>query len=145
MKRRVVITGIGLRSALGDTTDTFWRACMSGDSVVEPIPSHWFDYADYRSSIWSPLPLVDWLAEGYSRVESGQHDPVALYAGLAAHSALLDAGHHFTLANRRANTWVSDTLESERSGVFVGTGIGGANTFLGLRGFVWVNSAGETV
>ena len=130
MKRRVVISGIGVISSLGKTTAEFWRACMDGESVVESIPERWREHADYRSSVWSPLAPIDWLAEGYSRVEAVQQDPVALYAGLAAREALHDAGHRFTLANRRANTLVADTLDSERCGVFVGTGIGGANSFL---------------
>lgn len=130
MSHRVVVTGAGVVSAIGIGAERFWQACLDGASVVEPIPAHWSDYADYHSRVWSPLANVDLEAHGITRVERMQNDRVALHAQIAAEQAIAAAGLEIESRDRRARTFSVPALQSERTGVFMGTGIGGAASFL---------------
>jgi len=129
-RRRVVVTGLGVVSSIGSTTRAFWEGCLAGKSVVEEIPERWRRYADYKSSLWAPLPDLDYVDRGLSRVEISQHDPVALQAAAAAGEALADAGLAVELKSKRANTYEVAGVDAERAAVFMGTGIGGASSFL---------------
>ena len=130
MKRRVVITGIGVISALGHTIDRFWENCLAGESLVEPIPERWRDFATFHSGIWSPLPTVDHRAFGLTRPELLRHDPVALNALCAARQALENAGLVLTETREHRNGFTVGSLDPDRAGVFMGTSIGGAHTFI---------------
>jgi len=130
MARRVVITGIGVLSPIGSSTEAFWRACLEGRTRVEPIPAHWTRYAEYRSRIWAPLPALDLLARGITRIETLQNDPFTLIACAAAHEALANAGLSITQKDRRRNTFEVAGVDPWRSGVYLGTGVGGAHSFL---------------
>ena len=55
MKKRVVITGIGVVSPIGVTTEVFWENCLLGNVNVTPIPQNWQKYHSYNSKLWSPL------------------------------------------------------------------------------------------
>lgn len=123
MKRRVVVTGIGIVSSIGTSADEFWRNCLEGRSVVEAIPSHWNEYSDFRSTIWSPLPTIDYGARGITRAQRMQHDPVAMNTILAAQEAVAGAG------------WLEEpsgggAVSNPHTGIYIGTGIGGAHTFM---------------
>ena len=129
MTRRVVVTGLGVISSLGDEPRAFWHACLDGRSVVTRIPPQWRDFAACRSELWAPLTLpgFDLL---FSRVERGQHDPVTLMACSTAAQALHGAGLGTPLVDRRSNTLRIEGIDAQRAGVFVGTGIGGASSFM---------------
>lgn len=129
MTRRVVVTGVGVISSLGDDIDDFWKACLDGRTVVEPIPPAWMQFATLRSSLWVPLVLPD-FGSFFTRVERTQHDPVTLMACATAARALESAGVATELGERRTNTVRVDGIDPLRTGVFVGTGVGGANSFM---------------
>jgi 3-oxoacyl-[acyl-carrier-protein] synthase II len=129
MRRRVVITGGGAVSAIGIGLEEFWRSCLEGKSVVASIPPAWGEYAKLHSRLWSPLPNLDPEALGISRTERLQLDPFAMLALVAAREALVNAGLSLVPAERtRAYTILG--ADAARTGVFLGTGIGGACTFL---------------
>lgn len=129
MKRRVVITGGGAVSAIGVGLEEFWRNCLEGKSVVASIPPAWGQYADLHSSLWSPLPDIDAETLGIVRAERLQLDPFAMFAVAASREALANAGFSLRPGERtRAFTIVGEDAAS--IGVFLGTGIGGAYTFL---------------
>jgi 3-oxoacyl-[acyl-carrier-protein] synthase II len=129
MKRRAVITGGGAVSAIGIGVEQFWRSCLEGRSVVAAIPDAWDRYAELHSRLWSPLPEIDFEALGIVRTERLQLDPFAMLALAAAREALHNAGLGFLPAQRpRAFTIAGE--DAARIGVFLGTGIGGAYTFL---------------
>lgn len=129
MKRRVVISAGGAVSAIGIGVEEFWRNCLGGQSVVAPIPPAWDEYARLHSRLWSPLPEIDFEALGIVRTERLQLDPFAMLALAAAREALVNAGFSLVPAQRaRAFTLAGE--DSARVGVFLGTGIGGACTFL---------------
>ncbi len=126
---RVAISGIGVICSLGTSTEQFWERCLAGYAPVSPIPEHWHRYAHYKSSIWSPLPEIDYAAYGLTRVERLQHDPVSLLTICAAQEAIKNAGLTTTLSNRRANTFTIQGVDPARIGVFMGTGLGGVHSF----------------
>ena len=68
MKRRVVITGMGVITAIGQSEEELWSNCLAGNTCVEPIPEHWLGYGNFNSHIWSPLSDVDYSRYGISRL-----------------------------------------------------------------------------
>ena len=100
MKRRVVVTGLGVTNALGHNVEEFWSNCLAGYTRVSRIPDHWFLYSDFRSQIWSPLPDVDYSKYGITRLESKQMDPTSLIVLSCAFQALDSAGLEYTLQDK---------------------------------------------
>lgn len=130
VNRRVVVTGLGIVSSIGSDTSQFWNSCLESKTRVESIPEVWRQYADYHSTIWATLDPVDAGKFGLTRVEVAQNDPASLIAGNAARQALTNAGLEPELFNKRANSYQIPGVDAERVGVYMGTGIGGANSFL---------------
>lgn len=126
----VSVTGMGVISTVGNDIDSFWRACLGADSNVETIPEAWLGYNEYNSGIWSPLSTLDFDVLGFKKSEITRRDPVSLIALAAAHQAIQQAGIELDLVNERQNQYALTSIDSERIGVFMGTGIGGAYTFL---------------
>lgn len=129
MTRRVVITGTGVICSLGQSTSEFWDNCLRGASRVEPIPEAWHEYSKFRSTLWSPLPEIDFSDKNIGQTELLQFDTVTLLALAAAYEAFENAGLSLTVQDKRARTYTVD-VDSLRAGVFIGTGIGGAESFV---------------
>ena len=130
MSRRVVITGAGVISSIGTGADEFWQQCLLAQSVVAPIPERWLQYADLRSRLWTPLPDYDSESFGITRIEKLQLDPVSVLAISAAHQALENAGLQMTRSSVQSRALTLTGVDSTRVGVHLGTGIGGAHSFL---------------
>ncbi len=126
--RRVVITGLGLVTPLGWGVGVSWRNILAGKSGAGRITA--FDPTDYACQIACEVPRVDGRGGGGAEVE-GAFDPdkvmsakdrrriddFILYGIAAADEAVRDAG------------WTpQDEAERERTGVIIGSGIGGLNT-----------------
>jgi 3-oxoacyl-[acyl-carrier-protein] synthase II len=125
MKRRVVISGIGIIAPNGASTETFWQACLSGVASVAAIPAHWREYAEYASTLWAPLPPVDFAGFRIGRIEQMQQDRTALMAMAAAEQALAMAGIAPELRDEKKNTYTLPFPDPARGGVALGTGVGG--------------------
>jgi 3-oxoacyl-[acyl-carrier-protein] synthase II len=108
--RRVVITGIGLVTPLGVGTRKTWDALLRGESGIGPISR--FDAARFATRIAGEIRDFDPLAF-IERKEIRKMDRFTQYAVAAAELAVEDAG-----IDRGA-------LEGDRTGVCVGSGIGG--------------------
>ncbi|HEX3551616.1 MAG TPA: beta-ketoacyl-[acyl-carrier-protein] synthase family protein [Thermoanaerobaculia bacterium] len=130
MRRRVAVTGLGVVSSIGQSVEELWRACLAGESRVETIPESWLAYADFASRLWSPLPEPDWDAWGLGRIERLQNDRTALLAMVAAFQALEAAGIPRELRDEKRNTFGLEGFAPERTGVSLGTGIGGISSAL---------------
>jgi len=130
MTAAVCVTGLGAVSPLGIGVNNLWQRSLAGEAVVQPIPPAWHRYSDYRSGIWSPLPMLDYRALGFTRNECLQRDPVSLLALLATQEALQSAQLNPVLVDKRQARYQLQAILTERAGVFIGTGIGGAYTFL---------------
>jgi 3-oxoacyl-[acyl-carrier-protein] synthase II len=110
--KRVVITGMGVISPLGNTCDDFFSSLSAGRSGIRRLPA---DFAG-RLSI-RIAALVDFKAEDhFSRKEARTIDRANQFALVAASQAWKDSGMQLTEEEKR------------RSGVYLGTGMGGANT-----------------
>jgi 3-oxoacyl-[acyl-carrier-protein] synthase II len=113
LKRRVVVTGIGLVSALGNETETTWQGLLEGRSGVGPITR--FDTSQFAARIAAEVKNLDPL--DYLDAKSARKmDRFILYSIVAADCAVKLSGLEVTPANR------------DRIGVFIGSGIGGFET-----------------
>ena len=111
--QRVVITGVGALSPLGNDVPTTWNRMLKGTLGIGPIT--YFDDDDLKVHVAGELKDFDPL-EYLERALLRKTDRFAQYALVAADEAIADAG----------NTGV----EPERFGVYVGAGIGGMATFV---------------
>lgn len=113
--KRVVITGMGVVTALGQDLDTFWGNLTSGKSGVSLIEN--FDVSEYPTRI--AAEVKDFKIEDYvDRKESRRMDRFVQFAVAGALNALKDA-----------NLNLQEDTDPERVGVSVGSGIGGLNTW----------------
>ena len=113
-RRRVVVTGVGVISAIGHDVESFWNALKAGKSGVTPLPLEGID--DYPCRIGATVQNFD-PTQYMDRKESRRLARFAQFAVVAAAEALESAG-----LGRMEN--LSDE-ERTRHGVLLGTGIGG--------------------
>ena len=114
MKRRVVITGIGVVSSLACEVEDFWRKLVAGESGVHAlkiVDTERFKIK-FGGDVW------DWNPEQYSdafldKKEVKRVDRFSQFALVAGHQAVIDAGIDFARE------------EAARCGVILGSGIGG--------------------
>ncbi len=115
MKRRVVVTGYGVVSPLGNDVDTLWNHIREGKSGIKRIEVEDFKEINTRiAGLVNDFPAEDY----FDKKELGKYDLFAQYAYAAAKQALDQSALN------------SDTVNRERIGVYVGSGIGGINTVL---------------
>ena len=112
---RVVITGMGVISPLGNDVDTFWNALKEGRSGVSPI--EYLDSALYKTRMGGLIRDFDGEAR-FGRKEARRMDRFVQFAVAAADQALADSG------------LVLESLDRERIGVYIGSGIGGIRTLM---------------
>jgi 3-oxoacyl-[acyl-carrier-protein] synthase II len=128
VRRRAVVTGIGLVTPIGSGVADFWGAALAGAAACAPIPEPWRAYYQPLSTHWAPLPTRDFAPYGVSRIEAGQLDRAEQIALACAWQALADAGIATRLRDEKKNTFALADLDPSNVGVFMGTGIGGATT-----------------
>jgi len=123
--RRVVVTGLGLVTPLGNGVEHSWKGIVEGRSGIRPITT--FDTEGYGCTIAGEVPSVDGRGGGapgqpgvfdpdaiMSAKERKRVDDFILYGIAAADEALNDAGWH-----------PESDEDRERTGVMMGSGIGG--------------------
>ncbi len=116
--RRIVVTGMGVVSPLGIGVSHVWRRLLAGDSGISSIQS--FDASDLACQIAGHVPVGETANGDYhvddwvDRKDQRKMDPFIAFAIAAAEEAIKDSG------------WVATDDESrERTGVLIGSGIGG--------------------
>lgn len=124
-QRKVVITGMGIIAPSGLTSAAFWKACLQGIAPIEEIPSHWLDYAEYESRIWSPLPPYNPADYGFSRIHRMQYSQSSILGMIAATQALEEAGFVTHCIDEKKLRYRIEDIEPHRCGVYAGTGVGG--------------------
>ena len=129
-RRRVAVTGIGMVSPVGASAVQCWDACLAGRAAVAPIPDQWLRWSGFQSTVWAPLPTVDFEAAGISPLEALRLDRAAMLALVAAGEALADAGLEATRADAKRGIWRLLGIDCERAGVFMGTGGCGITTLI---------------
>jgi 3-oxoacyl-[acyl-carrier-protein] synthase II len=111
--KRVVITGVGALTPIGNNAASFGRALLAGVSGAAPI-TH-FDAAKFKTRFACEVKGFDPLAF-FDRREAQKYDPFTQYALVAADEAIRHAGLDF------------DQLDRRRMGVIWGSGVGGLLT-----------------
>lgn len=111
---RVVVTGMGVISPVGNDVKTFWESLKSGKCGIGPITK--FDTESYKVKIaaevrdFNPLDYME-------KIDVMHSDPFTHFAMAAASQAVCDSK-------------ILGTVEPERFGVYMGSGIGGIGTFM---------------
>ncbi|GAB1531713.1 MULTISPECIES: beta-ketoacyl-ACP synthase II [Brevibacillus] len=112
---KVVVTGMGVISPIGNTVNQFWNSLVQGKSGISPIDT--FDTARNKTKIAGLVRDFD-PVERFGRKEARRMDRFCQFALAAVEEALEDAELQL------------DELDRERIGVYVGSGIGGVGTLL---------------
>jgi 3-oxoacyl-[acyl-carrier-protein] synthase II len=113
-KRRVVVTGLGALTPIGNSVSEFWDGLVSGTSGAAPITR--FDATKFKTQF--ACELKDYNAsDHFDRKEARKMDLFTQYAMVAADEAIKDS--HIDL----------EALDKDRAGVIWGAGIGGLETF----------------
>jgi 3-oxoacyl-[acyl-carrier-protein] synthase II len=112
--RRVVVTGLGALSPIGNNISDFWDGIKSGKSGGAPIKS--FDTSNFKTKFACELKDFQ-LSDYFNSKDIKKYDPFSLYALVATEEAVKDSGVNFEKHNRR------------RIGVIWGSGNGGVQTF----------------
>jgi len=113
--RRVVVTGLGALTPIGNTVPEFWNGLLNGESGADPITK--FDASKFKTQFACEVKGYDPLNH-FDRKEARKYDLFAQYAMVVAEQAVNDAG---------LDTFKFDP---DRVGVIWGSGIGGLETFL---------------
>jgi 3-oxoacyl-[acyl-carrier-protein] synthase II len=112
-KRRVVITGLGIVSPVGNTVPDAWASILAGKSGIDRISR--FDAATFASQIAGEVKDFD-ITQYIPTKEARRMDTFIHYGMAAAIQAIKDAG---------IDDIASGDLDAERIGVNIGSGIGG--------------------
>ena len=113
--RRVVVTGLGALTPIGNTAEELWTGLTHGRSGIGPITK--FDATGYDTRIAGEIKKFDPLAF-VEKKEARRLDPYLQYAIASSVMAVGDAGLD------------SARVDGERFGVLIGSGIGGITTLL---------------
>ncbi len=113
MSNRVVITGLGMVSPLGNSVDETWQGMIEGRSGVDQITK--FDASNYPATIAAEVKDFE-IRDYIDKREARKMDPFSHYAVAASMQAMKDAGLS------------EGSFDPERIGVILGVGIGGFET-----------------
>jgi len=113
--KRVVVTGLGALTPIGNTVEEYWNGLLNGVSGAAPITR--FDTEKFKTKF--ACEVKNFVAEDYlDKKEARKMDPFVQYALVSTEEAVKDAGLDF------------ENLNTNRIGVIWGAGIGGLKTFL---------------
>ena len=112
--RRVVVTGLGALTPIGNTLSEYWEGLLSGESGAAPIT--YFDPTLFKTQFACELKNFDPL-DHFDRKEARKYDRFAQYAMVTVAEALHDSKLSL------------DEIDKDRVGVIWGAGIGGLETF----------------
>ena len=116
--KRVVITGMGVISPVGNSLKAFWDGLLAGVCGVGPITR--FDTEGFKAKLAAEVKDFNPADFGMDVPTQRRMDKFTQYAVAAAKQAVEESG-------------IVGTVEPERLGVYVGSGIGGMSTFVRSR------------
>lgn len=114
MARRVVVTGLGAVSPVGNDVSTMWKNMLDGVNGIETITA--FDTSDLKVHIAGTVKNFE-PEKYFEKREAKKLDVYCQYAIAAAQEAVDDSG-------------ILGKIDENRFGVYIGAGIGGLNTFI---------------
>jgi len=112
--RRVVVTGMGALTPIGNTLEAYWKGLINGVSGAAPIT--YFDASQFKTQFACEVKNFN-VEDFIERKEARKMDRYAQYALVSSEEAIKDAGFDH------------DKLDKDRVGVIWGSGIGGLETF----------------
>ena len=113
MERRVVVTGIGAITPIGNNADEFWKGLKEGKCGIDTITA--FDVSDFKVKL--AAEVKGYNPEDYFDKRSARRlDKFAQFAMIAAREAMKDSG------------MTKENTDFNRVGVFIGSGMGGLET-----------------
>ena len=112
--RRVVVTGLGALTPIGNTVPSYWEGLVSGKSGAAPIT--YFDASEFKTQFACELKGFNAL-DYFDRKEARKQDRFSQYAIVSSDEAIADAD------------LTDDNVDKDRVGVIWGAGIGGLETF----------------
>lgn len=112
--RRVVVTGLGALTPIGNTLPDFWEGLLSGTSGAAPIT--YFDASKFKTRFACEVKNFN-PQDHFDRKEVRKMDRFTQFAMVATDEAIADAGLNV------------DQIDKDRVGVIWGAGIGGLETF----------------
>jgi 3-oxoacyl-[acyl-carrier-protein] synthase II len=112
--RRVVITGLGVVTSLGESADVLWDNLCAGKCGIAPVTR--FDFSKYPVRFGGECPHFDITKYGIDFREAKRMDRFGQFGVAASVSAVKDSGLDFEKEDR------------DRCGVLIGSGIGGIET-----------------
>lgn len=112
--KRVVVTGLGALTPIGNSADELWKNLSAGVSGADMITR--FDASKFKTQFACELKNFD-PKEHFDRKEARKYDPYAQYGIIAADQGLADSGLDL------------ESIDLDRAGVIWASGIGGLNTF----------------
>jgi 3-oxoacyl-[acyl-carrier-protein] synthase II len=112
--KRVVVTGLGALTPIGNTIDDFWTGLANGVSGAAPIS--YFDATKFKTRFACEVKNFD-VRDFIDRKESRKMDKFTQYAMVAADEAIVDSNLDL------------EKIDKERTGVIWGAGVGGLETF----------------
>ncbi|MBQ3573947.1 MAG: beta-ketoacyl-ACP synthase II [Clostridia bacterium] len=112
--KRVVVTGMGVISPIGNNINDFWQSLISGKHGIDVISR--FDVSEYKAQLAAEVKDFDPL-EFMEKGEARKLDRFSQYAIAAAVQAVADSA-------------IDGKISPERFGVYFGSGIGGFDTML---------------
>ncbi len=112
--RRVVVTGIGALTPIGNSASSYWEGLSAGVSGAAPITK--FDASQFKTQFACEVKDLDVEAH-LDRKEARKLDPYAQYAMIATEEAMKDAAIDL------------ESIDLVKAGVIWGSGIGGLKTF----------------
>lgn len=118
---RVVVTGMGVVTPLGNTVDSFWNRLIKGESGISSIDT--FDTSRHKSRIAGLVRDFD-ADELFGRKEARRMDRFCQFALAAAEQAWEDSGLSL------------EQIDQERMSVYVGSGVGGIQTLFDQAGLI---------
>lgn len=117
MENRVVITGLGVVSPVGNNVTDFWNSLVEGKCGIDLIKG--FEEYELPVSVAGQVKDFNPEADGLERNDIRRNDKFCIFALAAAAQAMADSGLKS-----------GENIEPERFGVYIGSGIGGMETFV---------------
>ena len=112
--KRVVVTGLGALTPLGNTVQEYWKGLSNGVSGAAPITR--FDASQFKTQFACEVKNLD-IEQFIDRKEARKMDPFTQYAMIASEEAMQDSGLDL------------EKIDLTKAGVIWGSGIGGLKTF----------------
>lgn len=132
MKKRVVVTGLGVISCVGKDVKTFWDNLVAGECGIDTITE--FPTEDLAVKIGGKIRDFDPLQYGMDKPFVRKQDPFTVYAVAAAYQAMNDSG---LVADRN--------IDAFRLATYIGSGTGGFQTIYREVGKMYEDPSGQWI